>query len=66
MVILTAPVTGAETLLSKRGGGGGGGLIFFIQVTWARCGRGMCHLSYIVQKLKKICFPKWPRPPAFS
>ena len=41
---------GAETLLSKWGAD----FFVFVQVTWARCGRGMCHLLYIVQKLKKM------------
>ena len=59
-----ASCAGAEILLSKWGGGGAD--FFFVQVTWARCGRGMCHLPYIVQKLKKKSFPKRPRLPAFS
>ena len=33
--------------------GGGGADFFFVQVTWASYGRGMCHLPYIEQKLKK-------------
>ena len=36
----------------------GGGSFFLVQVTWARYGRGMCHLPYIVQKLKKNALQK--------
>ena len=37
----------------QSGGGGGAGCCFLVQVTWARCGREMYHLPYIVQKRKK-------------
>ena len=36
----------------------GGADFFLVQVTWARCRSGICHLPYIVQKLKKNALQK--------
>ena len=36
----------------------GGADFFLVHVAWAMCGRGMCHLPYIVQKLQKNALQK--------